>query len=98
MRNNDPEPGAPDVGDRNVERLLGAAYKPEDVDADFARSLTGKLCAAARALAADDPRRVLRRRLGWTMGLAASVAVVALVFYAAERRASLPHNSAAHRD
>ena len=82
MRTDDPSRD-PDVGDRNVERLLGAAYKPEDVDPEFARTLTGKLCAAARTLAAtrtptdDERRRILRRRLGWAMGLAASVAAVA---------------------
>src|SRR5438128_655376 len=95
MRNGDLPPDSVPVGDQNVERLLGTAYKPEDVDANFARDLTGKLCAAARTLAAtrtptdDERRRILRRRLGWAMGLAASVAAVALFLYAAQRRASV---------
>jgi ferric-dicitrate binding protein FerR (iron transport regulator) len=38
----------PDVGDRNVERLLGQAYRPEYPDPEFARRLTERLCAAAR--------------------------------------------------
>jgi len=99
----DPVPGPADVGDRNVERLLGAAYKPEDIDADFARVLTGKLCSVARDLAAERTptatptvteerrRAVLHQRLGWAMGLAASVAAVALFLYAAQRQATPPH-------
>src|SRR5262245_46557793 len=101
------DPGArlSDVGEHNVERLLGAAYRPEDPDPQFARQLTARLCAAARAgRPAEAPRpdderwRPVRRRLGWAMALAASVAVVALVLYAAQRRAESPPDTSAYYD
>jgi ferric-dicitrate binding protein FerR (iron transport regulator)/tetratricopeptide (TPR) repeat protein len=90
-------PHEPDTGDRNVERLLATAYQPEAPDADFVKSLEAQLCVTARDLAAraahagpapaEDVRlRAVRRRLGWAMGLAAAMAVVALGLHAANRR------------
>lgn len=79
-----------DIGDLNVERLLGSAYKPEPVDAAFAAEVTGAMCAAARASASstdeDAKLLVLRKRLGWAMGLAASVAACFLAYYAHTQR------------
>ena len=100
----DPGANLSDVGEHNVERLLGAAYRPEGPDPQFARQLTGRLCAAARAGKPAEPRpdderwRPVRRRLGWAMALAASVAVVALVLYAAQRRAESPPDTSAYYD
>src|SRR5438045_1697823 len=100
MHEPDPRAGLGNVGEQNVERLLGAAYRPEDPDPEFARRLTARLCAAAAAPAngraapaagPDEDRRLraARRRLGWAMGLAASVAAVALLWYAFQRRAEM---------
>ncbi len=76
-----PAPERPDVGDRNVERLLGQAYRPELPDPDFVRRLTGRLCAAAReqargSAAGAEPVPFLRRRF---RALAAVAALAALV-------------------
>lgn len=82
-----------DVGDRNLENLLAQAYRPEAPEPGFLRETEDKLLAAARTQAARralekypapppaDLQR-LRRRLGWAMALAASVAVAFLVHYA----------------
>ena len=79
-----------DIADRNVERLLGTAYKPEPIDPAFVLETEEKLLAAAR-----DERRTLqtspadaakllrlRRRLSWAMSAAAMVAVCLLGYYA----------------
>src|SRR5262249_2385406 len=81
------------IGDVNVERLLGASYKPEAPDAACVEGLRARVEATARALAdrAPAPRpeeehlRKVRRRLGWAMALAAAVAGVALLVRAADR-------------
>jgi tetratricopeptide (TPR) repeat protein len=44
-------PGSETIADRNVERLLGEAYKPEAPDPDFIRSVQQCLAATARQLA-----------------------------------------------
>lgn len=79
-----------DVADRNVERLLTTAYRPEVIDPGFIQETQDKLLAAARNLAearkqsappaapARDYSR-LRLKLGWAMGLAAALACVYLV-------------------
>src|SRR5438093_6940276 len=90
-----------DVGDMNVERLVGASYKPELPDPDFVKGLHAQMQTAAQTLAASraparpDPERLqrLRRRLGWAMAAAAAVAGVALVLHAANR----PERPAANR-
>src|SRR5437899_1760459 len=82
-----------DIGDSNVERLVGASYKPEPPDPAFVNSLHAQMQAAAKALAAPraparpdaDYLQRLRRRLGWTMAAAAAVAGVALVLHASNR-------------
>ena len=70
-----------DIGDANVERLLEAAYKPEPITVVFAKQVQDAMCAAARARSEepdeDRKERKVRRRLGWAMGLAASVASLA---------------------
>src|SRR5262249_38273237 len=87
MKSNDiPRDGnatASDVGDRNIERLLGEVYKPEVPDPAFARRLTEQVCAAAREVAAGKaapapmPRPILRR-LAIVMQAAAALAIVPL--------------------
>jgi ferric-dicitrate binding protein FerR (iron transport regulator)/predicted Zn-dependent protease len=79
-----------DIGDLNVERLVGASYKPEQPDPQFVAQLHARLQAAARSRApAQQPDqehlRKIRRRLGWAMALAACVAGVALLLRAADR-------------
>jgi ferric-dicitrate binding protein FerR (iron transport regulator)/tetratricopeptide (TPR) repeat protein len=60
------------IGDRNVERLIGVAYRPESPDAAFAERASAAMRAAAaeRCLMALDrsPRRVrwVRRAAFWT--------------------------------
>ena len=43
---NQPDPSA-DIGDRNVERLLGTAYKPEAPDVEFVKRVQSLMCSAA---------------------------------------------------
>ncbi len=78
-----------DIADRNVERLLEVAYKPEPVDPAFVRETEEKLLAAARLQAerlqpvpADTAKLArVRRRLSWAMAAAAAVIVVLLIGY-----------------
>src|SRR5262245_44386535 len=89
------------IGDANVERLLERAYRPESVDTVFAREIEERMCAEAaqisRAAGASEylspgqpyasaRERVIRRRLGWAMGLAASLAAGFLIYYAHSRQ------------
>src|SRR5262245_48335713 len=81
-------PAEPSVGDRNVERLVREAYRPEEPDAAFAERRHQRLCDAARDQAqahggaAPAPNRLrLYRRIGWAVAAAAAVAGVALVLY-----------------
>src|SRR5262245_2142238 len=79
-----------DIADRNIERLLGVAYKPEPIDPAFLLETEEKLLAAARderrtqQASPDDAAKLLRirRRLGWAMAAAAAVLGVLLVQYA----------------
>src|SRR5262245_21731890 len=77
-----------DIADRNLERLLGTAYKPEPADPVFvqtveeylvgvARELADQRAAATPVLATTETVRLtrLRKRFGWGMALAASVFV-----------------------
>ena len=78
-----------DIADRNVERLLGVAYKPEPIDPAFLLETEEKLRAAAEHAAAAQPpapadaAKVLRirRRLSWAMAAAAALAVCAISWY-----------------
>jgi ferric-dicitrate binding protein FerR (iron transport regulator)/tetratricopeptide (TPR) repeat protein len=80
-----------DIGDQNVERLVGASYKPELPDPAFVERLRDRLQAAAQSMApapsAAEAQRLLklRRRLGWSMAAAAAVAGVALALHALDR-------------
>src|SRR5262245_60686845 len=96
---NHPEPHA-DIAERNLERLLNSAYRPEAADPHFAQSVTEYLCdvakeeAAKRAPAAPAPQtspaedarlRRLRRRFGWGMAIAASIFLGVLFLYGRNR-------------
>src|SRR5262245_30127601 len=111
MHNPDPRADLTDIGAQNVERLLGTAYRPEEPDPEFVQLLNARLCAAARsrmpsrngtaahppATALDEGRlRLVRRRLAWGMGLAAAVAISALIWYGLQRQPETPSNQA-HR-
>jgi ferric-dicitrate binding protein FerR (iron transport regulator) len=75
---------APDVVEQNLERLLEKAYKPEVPDAEFVQRVRDRLAAAARDRApATLPRRWpnLRRRGGWILAAAASLAGLAILFH-----------------
>src|SRR5581483_1676126 len=77
----DPAPQAPDVTERNLERLLEKAYKPEVPDAEFAGRVRDRLAAAARERAPATvplPRPTFRRRA--LIALAVAAAIVALAF------------------
>src|SRR5262249_45696529 len=69
--------------DANIERLLQHAYQPEEPDPAFVERM-GKLLRATAAERAPTPPHVLRlrRRLAWSMAAAASLAFIALGFYA----------------
>src|SRR5437867_4585248 len=78
-----------DIADRNVERLLGVAYKPEPIDPAFLLETEEKLLAAARderrsqqTSPADTAKLLrIRRRMGWAMAAAAAVAAYLLGCY-----------------
>src|SRR5262245_48847480 len=94
-----PEPHA-DIAERNLERLLNSAYRPEAADPHFVQSVTEYLCDVAKEEAAkrtpaapatqqspaEDPRlRRLRRRFGWGMAIAASIFLSVLFLYGTNR-------------
>ncbi len=75
----DPTPQPSQLGDQNVERLLGHAYRPEVPDAAFAQRVTERLCVLAQELAqtraqAAGPQPAQLDRLRWRLGLAMSAA------------------------
>jgi ferric-dicitrate binding protein FerR (iron transport regulator)/tetratricopeptide (TPR) repeat protein len=85
MNENDPVP--PGVSDQNIGRLLETAYKPEVPDATFVQNVEQQLCAAAAQLAqarsatvppSEGQGRLVGRRLAWVLGLAASLAGLAV--------------------
>src|SRR5882762_10365024 len=93
-----------EVGDQNVERLLGEVYRPEVPDAEFARRLTANLCATAQELAQSRTRvaapaevrlRRTRRSLACLMGAAATLAACALLTHALQKPAVNPEKSQA---
>ena len=87
------------IGDQNIERLLEAAYQPALANPQFVKDVAANMQAAAQSLAgrvpprpAPDPEhlRKIRWRLGWAMAVAASAAVVVLIFHAADRERPEP--------
>jgi ferric-dicitrate binding protein FerR (iron transport regulator)/tetratricopeptide (TPR) repeat protein len=82
-----------DIGDSNVERLIGAAYKPELPDPKFVQTVSARMQAAAQAMTARAPAptpreeqlRTTRRRLGWAMATAAAAAGIVLALHALDR-------------
>jgi tetratricopeptide (TPR) repeat protein len=96
------QPHENDIGNGNVERLLGSAYKPEGPDLEFVRNVTARVHATAQELSArasgppeEEHLRKVRRRLGWAMVAAATAAGVLLVLHALDRptRVPMPKNS-----
>ncbi|MFO0966600.1 MAG: FecR family protein [Gemmataceae bacterium] len=90
-----------DIADKNIERLVTAAYRPEALDPGFVKETEDKLRVCARELAqarqqtdplsAPAPAPALRRlraRLGWAMTAAAVLACVYLLHRAASPRAT----------
>ncbi len=73
-------------GDENVARLLGQAYEPQDVPAEFARRVHARMQTAAAAAARQrQPLPLPRprggfvpRRLAWAVGMAAMLGCIAL--------------------
>ncbi|HEV3204606.1 MAG TPA: VIT domain-containing protein, partial [Gemmataceae bacterium] len=49
--NDHPHESSPDIGDQNVERLVGQVYKPENPDPEFVRRVEERVLAAAREIA-----------------------------------------------
>src|SRR6516165_3835668 len=77
----DPAPQAPDVVERNLERLLEKAYKPEVPDPEFARRVRDRLAAAGRERApATVPLRRPSFRHRALIALAVAAAIAALAF------------------
>jgi ferric-dicitrate binding protein FerR (iron transport regulator)/tetratricopeptide (TPR) repeat protein len=80
-----PNPPIP-PGDENVARLLGQAYEPQDVPAEFARRVHGRMQAAAAEAARQRlplplprPRDgSVPRRLAWVAGMAAMLGCIAV--------------------
>ncbi len=84
----DPTPHFGDVAERNMERLLGKAYKPEAPDPDFVRGVRERMRLAARqrSQAAPAPRR---RRILWAV---AAAALVGLALFLSRFMPSPPPN------
>jgi len=74
-----------DIADRNVERLLGAAYRPEPIDPAFVLETEEKLLCGARAEAAihqvssAEVARLMRIRGRMSLAMAAAAAVAAFL-------------------
>ena len=80
-------PSSNEVGDRNVERLLAHAYKPEPPSAEFAQQVEARMWFAAQELAkaraeARKPQ-LTAPRTRWSLAgpLAACAALLLLAFY-----------------
>src|SRR5262245_54240513 len=71
-----------DVGERNVERLLDTAYRPEIADPEFVRRTHARLLAEARtaAQARLKVRTPSAARLRRFWALAAAAALAGLLF------------------
>ncbi len=67
------------TADRNVERLLTGAYRPEVPDPEFVRSATAAMHVAARrppaARGSKQARAITTRLIGWTVAAALLVGV-----------------------
>jgi hypothetical protein len=68
-----PTPQAPDVAERNVERLLEKAYKPEAPDPAFVRRVGDRLAVEASARAPQPRRRAVFRHLLSPLAAAAAI-------------------------
>jgi ferric-dicitrate binding protein FerR (iron transport regulator) len=87
-----PDAAKEPIADRNVERLLGGAYRPEALDPDFVESVQQCLLTTARKLARDRAAvpppagpSPTRRRGSWVWarayGIAAALVGVALLYH-----------------
>jgi ferric-dicitrate binding protein FerR (iron transport regulator)/tetratricopeptide (TPR) repeat protein len=84
---NNPPPNLPPnsgIGDQNIERLLGHAYRPESVDPEFANRVEQAMCAAARdaaegRAAAAAPKVLPYRPTRWTTITWSAVAATLLI-------------------
>src|SRR5262245_2896869 len=98
MNSNPHDPGSqrrePDVAEQNIARLLSRAYQPEPLDPAFVRRVHDKLQVAARQIAADKKKHVLRSpRLRWPLAAAAALLVLILALHAILRQFSGPGTS-----
>src|SRR5262245_1251694 len=65
-------PAKSDIGDQNVERLIGQSYRPEPVDPEFVRRLELAMCSVARdvaerrAISGSQVPITRRWAMGWT--------------------------------
>src|SRR5262245_17278043 len=73
-----PAPQAPDVAERNVERLLEEAYRPEVPDPAFVQRVRERMAAAADRTRSSRRLPVNRRAL-FVLAAAAAVAGLALL-------------------
>ncbi len=73
----------PNVGDQNVERLLGKAYQPETPDSEFVKRVEALMVSAARegaeARAHESPRVTIARRPAYQWRKLAWSAVAATI-------------------
>jgi hypothetical protein len=78
----DPAAEPTDVGEKNMEGLLGKAYRPETPDPEFVRRVQEQMAIAARDRAPRTlPRPGARRRLLWVLAAAASLAGLTFLLY-----------------
>jgi len=79
----DPFPETDSVADRNVERLLREAYRPEEPEAMFVQHVTAAMQTAAVRRAARPmtprPQPATRRLIGWTVAAALLLGVGVLL-------------------
>jgi hypothetical protein len=87
----------PGVGDVNVERLVGASYKPDLPDAEFVARVHQQMQMAAGSVARGAEARQLerlRRRLGFAMTIGLGLAACILFALAANRPAPVAQDAA----
>jgi hypothetical protein len=87
----------PGVGDLNVERLVGASYKPDLPDPEFVTRVHEQMQMAAASLACGAEARQLarlRRRLGFAMTIGLGLAASVLFAIAANRPAPVAQETA----
>ena len=91
-----------DIAERNVERLVSAAYRPEVPRQEFVQRVAAALLAEARERATAAPIRRqpwLRRSLRWVVAAVLLVALGAVLWHLrnAGFRKQLPHEEVAVR-